>query len=151
MSGILIIGVGNSLRRDDGAAHVLLTRYPYPDGVTIRIAPQWLPEHALEFGEYDVVVCVDASVDAAEVSITTESGSVCQAFPKSNAWGHVLKIEDLLDLCQALNGRCPTIFRLAIPASDFSFGEGLAEATQQSVVMAHRMLNEFLAERVGTK
>jgi hydrogenase maturation protease len=150
MNRILIIGVGNTLRRDDGAAHVLLTHYPYSDDVTVLTVPQWFPEHALEFGKYDVVVCVDAAVDVAEVSITVDSSSICQALPKRNAWGHVLKLEDIVTLCQELHGRCPALFRLAIPASDFSFGEGLTEKTQQAVETAQKVLMEFLSQRAGS-
>jgi Ni,Fe-hydrogenase maturation factor len=61
----LIVGIGNPLRRDDGAGPAVVE----PFSCRKRVVHQLLPEHAAELAECDRVVFVDSAVDEVEVRL----------------------------------------------------------------------------------
>jgi hydrogenase maturation protease len=65
----LVVGVGNTLRGDDGAAALVLERLAAraPGAVSLRLAHCLLPELAAEMVGYERVVIVDADVSATAV------------------------------------------------------------------------------------
>ena len=73
----LVIGVGNTLRGDDGVGPfvVELLRAARAQGLDLRTAPAVLPELAGEMPGHSGVVFVDADLEAHEVTLREASGT----------------------------------------------------------------------------
>ena len=135
---LLIIGYGNSLRRDDGAGLVLAQRLAEQwkkDGHAVRLllTHQLMPEMALDLAESDVggVLFVDAGVeprsDVALLPVDTEQS----AFGSDQRTGlnHHVDSAMLLAYADGLYGHRPAAWLLPVPAVDLAHGEGLSSTT----------------------
>ncbi|NLT74433.1 MAG: hydrogenase maturation protease [Chloroflexi bacterium] len=142
---LLLVGYGNTSRRDDGAAaHILeslLLRLgmspeviggdddiePGP-GLKVLFLHQLAPELAELVAQYDTVVFIDAHVDGAgwaplcwqPIEAAVEAGMV----------GHHLKPSVVVALAESLYGARPDAFMLSVLGHDFNFGEELSPETQ---------------------
>ena len=136
----LIIGVGNTLRRDDGAgiwlakavAAALAERGRL---VEIRLLQQLLPEIAEEIGEVpaQTVLIADCSADGpieAEgwvrlLATTEEAGTPIGS--------HGLGAPALIELARGLYGFSGEAWLATVPGVDFDHGEGLSPSTQHAI------------------
>jgi Ni,Fe-hydrogenase maturation factor len=126
---LLLIAIGNSLRRDDNAGHELAARLePILRAASIpteRIDLQQLvPETAEDVSHARMVVFLDAS--------TTEKTVVWRrvsSVPVTSPLGHALSPEGILGLAERLFQADALSFLLTIPGKDFSHGEGLNRET----------------------
>lgn len=144
---ILVIGYGNTLRRDDGvgprvAEAVEALRLP---GVRTLVCQQLSPEHADPISLADTVVFVDAAVDApTEVQFRRlEPGDTTQLM------AHAADPRTMLALSRDVFGHVPKAWWLTIPAVEMSFGEDLspeAERGMSEAVGRIRKLAVFKAE-----
>ena len=139
MTTTLLLGVGNTLRRDDAAGPVVVEGIADRPGCRRFIAHQLLPEHADELAWCDRVVFVDAAVHADHVRIERLMSSVSPP-----ALGHACDPAWLLGLCAALHDRAPPAWLLTVPAFDLGFGEGLSEMSRAGIAVATRMLSDWL-------
>ena len=146
---ILIIGIGNTLRRDDGAgwffAEALAAALEMAgQRVHLELHHQLTPEVAIEAAELQpaAVLCVDASVAVDEATFTPLTESVTEA-----SAGHSLTPAMLLALMRRLYAVDAPGWLVQTPAADFGHGEGLSELAQCGVQMAAALasrLNERL-------
>lgn len=121
MNKTLVIGYGNTLRRDDAAgvyaAELIERRYP---GVECVIAQQLTPEMAVSLAHYRTVVFIDASVSVSELRITrlkAKDGT-------DDFESHSMTPQMLLDASKQLYGLVPrATYQIEIPATDFTLGE----------------------------
>ena len=125
----LVIAIGNPLRRDDGAAHQVVT----PPDADRRSALQLTPEIAQEIAGYDSVVFLDADVSAKEVRIEP-----VDSLPTASALTHVAKPSEIVALARALFGFTGRAYTCHIPVSDLSEGEGLSPHTDELAQQASR-------------
>jgi hydrogenase maturation protease len=140
MTRWLIIGIGNSLRRDDGVGPWLVERIEKCHAVRTRIVHQLTPELAADVAECDGVVFVDASrTDDAPRWIDLEPTT------SSNRLGHALSPNAILGLTEQLFDRRPRGWLLAVPGHDFGFGEGCSLETEAMRVVALEMLRDLIA------
>lgn len=145
----LVIGIGNSTRSDDGVGpQVVAVLEVLAPSASYRTVHQLTPELVEEIAEARLVVFVDASVDATTLSVTPINASV------ANQGSHTTSPGALLHLTQQLYGRGPELaLQVAIPASDFGFGEALSPATARwarlavSEIAAHLASNECHSPR----
>lgn len=124
---LLIYGIGNVGRQDDGLGPRLVERLEalgVPEGVTLESGYQLAPEDALLLSTHALAVFVDATADprarrpyaltpvepASEVSFTT----------------HALSPGALLTLCRRLYGTAPPAMTLALPAMSFDVNAPLS-------------------------
>ena len=134
-AGILVIGYGNTLRRDDGvgpkvAEAVAALNLP---GVSALACHQLTPELAEPISRAQKVIFVDAdSKPKGDVSLRKikpgDAGEIL---------AHASDPRSLLALANQVFGRNPSAWAVAIPVEDFGFGDGLssyAEAGMQSAV-----------------
>jgi hydrogenase maturation protease len=138
---LLILCIGNSLRRDDGAARVLAGRLEArpPGGVKVVAAHQLLPEHAEDIALSSAVLLADASTgDEEAVSLLPFSGD-----PATRPDLHGFSLPVLLELARSISGAHPPAYILRIPAFDFGHGEGLSPRTEAFVDDAERVLRAF--------
>jgi hydrogenase maturation protease len=130
----LVIGYGNTLRRDDGAGPMVADAVAGwgVSGLTAWSVHQLTPELAESVSRADLVVFVDArhaqggeKVILAPVSPDPSSTGVI---------GHVSDPGVVLYLAEALYGRCPeAAWLITIPAIDLEMGEGLSPQAQAGV------------------
>jgi hydrogenase maturation protease len=136
----LLIGYGNSLRRDDGLGPALAERFEATPGVKVETAHQLNAEDALLVSEHDRVVFVDASQNASVVNFRwSRLRSEAKAAPFS---AHALDPETVLSLALQLAGRAPEAYLLEIKGDDWSLGEGLSPAGARRLDLAEAFLRE---------
>ena len=138
---LLIYGIGNVGRQDDGLAIRLLERLAaaaLPAGVTLEAGYQLSIEDALLVSEFDAVLFVDATMDkdapapfslqplvpASEVAFSTHSTSPA----------------GVLALCAELYGRRPRAFLLALPGYEWELREELSVRAQSNLEKTCRTL-----------
>lgn len=136
---ILIIGIGNTLRRDDGAGWFFaeaLTAALEMAGhcVHLELHHQLTPELAIEAAELQpaAILFVDASVTVEEATF----GPLTAAVAESAAGGHALTPATLLTVMRRLYGVAAPGWLVQTPAADFGHGEGLSAPAQRGVQMA---------------
>lgn len=135
MRPILIIGIGNTLRRDDGAGWFFaeacaaaLAAAGRP--VHLELHHQLIPELASEAAELQpgAILFVDASVAVDEVIATPLE----ETAPDAPA-GHSLTPSTLLTLMRRLYAVDAAAWLVQTPARDFGHGEGLSAVAQRGV------------------
>ena len=147
----LVIGYGNTLRRDDGVgryvAETLIAEARIPDA-DIRSVHQLTPELALDISGASVVIFIDATFDLAagghDVQPVTRP-----AAPSS--WSHLVAPDALGDLAQRLYGRAPDMVSVRVGIADAEPGEGLTPAVEAAVpAIADTVAALAAAARPGT-
>lgn len=154
---LLIIGYGNSLRRDDGAGLILaemLERACRARQIEVEriVAHQLTPELSLEVARPEVTSVV--FVDARQVA-PNETASQVQLKPveseaPSPSVGHHLNPVSLLVYVRLLCGQHPPAWELTVPAIDFGHGESLSPTAQQALAAFQKMLPN-LAQQLNNK
>jgi hydrogenase maturation protease len=144
MNRVLIIGFGNPLRGDDGVGPIVVSRLSrLHSGAECVTTMQLHPEHAELMRGRDVVIFVDASVDAVHVMVNPvdqESGENWQA-------GHSDTPAGLTALCRAMYPDPPErVYLLEIPARSLEFGEHLTARTRQDASEAETLIRNMIPE-----
>lgn len=142
MRSALVIGIGNSLRSDDGAgiraAEQLRVRHPSLD---VRTAQQLTPEYAEVLSAHAAVVILDASVGINEVRVT----QVKPARGASPRGTHASPLEDILTLSHSLYGHAPDeVILIEIPGVNFEFREEISPVTEDAIEQAIDVVERFL-------
>jgi hydrogenase maturation protease len=129
VSCTLVIGIGNSLRGDDGAGPAVVDAVARrASHVRTRIVQQLVPELADDVSRADVVVFVDASTAVAGVVVRPLAPGTATAHT------HVADPAGILALCRSAFGVLPgAAWQVEVPASRFELGEGLSAAAQAGV------------------
>jgi hydrogenase maturation protease len=145
---VVLFGIGNDLRGDDGAgpavARALEGRVPWD----LRVAHGLTPELADDLAACELALFVDASADPGLARPTwTTHGAAPQA-PASPLLGHALDVPALLALTARLHGRVPAAATLALPARDFGLGERLTPTAADAVRAAVEALAALAADCV---
>jgi len=159
---LLLVGYGNTSRRDDGVAarilEGLLARLGLDGpqitgeddldaghGLRLLFLHQLAPELAELVAGYDTVVFIDAHVEGSgweplswqRLGPAVEAGMV----------GHHLKPGVVLALAERLYGCSPEAYLLSVLGHDFDFGESLSEETSALAERAVDRLEQLVRER----
>jgi len=144
----LVIGIGNTLRRDDGAGWVFaqaLVDALHCAGadVALILQPQLTPEMAESVAEQrgTSVVFVDASVATERVALTAVPDDEAAA-PAS----HQLAPATILAIARHLYGVQVAGWLVQIPIQDLNHGEGLSRYAASSLDHADAIAVELLAQ-----
>lgn len=151
----LLIGIGNTLRSDDGAgiavSDAMARQAPQ---LNVRLCPQLSPELAAEISQASAVLFIDAVViDAAVGAPSGTPQPILQALPGQGAgrpptvdpFSHALTPEHLLALTLALFNHCPPAWQLLIPGQQWEVGNELSPSTGQACQQALALAQEWLA------
>lgn len=134
MTELLVIGYGNTLRRDDAAGPMVanaIAELAIP-GVQAAAWPLLAPELAQPVAEAQRVIFVDASVEAPrEVTLRP-----LEPAESSQIMAHAADPRTVLALARDVFGRAPEAWLLTIPAEDLAIGEGFSELARQGVERA---------------
>ena len=142
MTKVLVIGYGNTLRGDDAAgiraAELIKKRRPEIECVCMH---QLMPELAEQIAVSDIVIFIDADVNASQPNVRLVVPGVEADQPRT----HFISPESLLRLSQQLYQHMPLkAYVIGIPASQFEFSEELSESTkkavEESVILAESLL-----------
>jgi hydrogenase maturation protease len=137
---ILIIGYGNSLRRDDGAGLILsemLEAALRDRGSNVaRIAEHQLtPDIALDVAADDVaaVIFVDTRVLASADDRMELQVCRLRSGDDSPSMGHHVGPSVILTYARLLYEKSPPAWLLTAPGFDFDHGEGLSDAAKRAL------------------
>ena len=140
-SGLLVIGYGNTLRRDDGVGPRVveaLEALKLP-GVRTLACPLLTPELAEEVARAGVVIFVDAAVDAPrEVQMRKLAPAA-----SSQIMAHAASPATLLALARDVFGHAPEAWWLTIPVEELGIGEKLSASAQDGVETALREIRKL--------
>jgi len=138
----LVIGYGNTLRRDDGAGVRVaeaVEQWALP-GVQVLLRHQLAPELADALARAARVVFVDAAAGEQ----TRPAWRPLRPAPRAAPLAHAADPRALLLLARALFGRAPRAWLLTLPAPDLGYGEGLsplaAAGAQAALLKLRRQL-----------
>jgi hydrogenase maturation protease len=135
MPQILVIGFGNTLRRDDGAGVAFseaLAAHWSAQGVEVQLltTTQLLPELAACIAQEEVkaVVFVDTFVDTVVDTVVQDAHAAIQIAQvgldsTSPSLGHHLDPATLLVYAHLLYGHTPLAWLVTIPGRDFEHGQ----------------------------
>ncbi len=147
---LLLIAIGNPLRRDDGVARrVIELLRPLPPGVSAREVQQLTPELAEEIASFAEVVFLDALVTAGGcASSDVRLDEILQRRTRRpGALAHQVAPQEIVELSRRLYGFGGRAWLCAIPGMDFSAGEGLSEVAENMARAAALKLRALLSER----
>jgi hydrogenase maturation protease len=142
---VLIIGFGNTLRRDDGAGVVaagLLTADPRLAGDDVEVWQRYqlLPEMSLDIGESTLVIFVDADVRGLPGSIEIHpidpeaaARDDADARGEPGASSHHVGGGALVALAAQLTGSRPEAVAVGLGVADLELGEGLSPAVEAAM------------------
>lgn len=146
----IVIGYGNTLRRDDGAGPVVAEAVAAWNvaGVTAWSVHQLAPELAEAVAQADLAVFVDARASS-RGGEAVERRVVSPDPAAAGTLGHVSDPGVLLYLAEALYGRRPAeAWLITVPAVDLEHGEGLSPAGQEGVRAALAEVARLLGRTV---
>jgi hydrogenase maturation protease len=147
MRELLVIGYGNTLRRDDGAGVRVaeaVTALNLP-GVRVIARHQLVPELVEAISRAHAVVFVDAN---AELATDVELNKL-EARDATQVLAHSTDPRSLLSLSKQLFGGVPRAWSLTIPAEDLGFGDQLsphARAGIHTAVEKIKQISSHVAE-----
>jgi hydrogenase maturation protease len=133
---VLLIGIGNDLRGDDGGGPAVVRALEGRVPWSLRSVHGLTPELADEVAAADLALFVDASADPLlDAPTWLHHGSPPPA-AAGRLLGHALDVPGLLAWCAALHGRTPPAATLMLPARDFALGETLTPTAALGVAAA---------------
>lgn len=146
---ILIIGIGNTLRRDDGAGWLFadaLAMHLRGAGLSVQLEfhHQLTPEIALDAAELQpaAIVFVDASIAVDEPTLTPLPPN-----ESAVAASHGLTPAALVTLMRRLYAVDAQCWLVQTPAEEFGHGEGLSAVAQRgmnsTITIASLLLSRF--------
>jgi hydrogenase maturation protease len=145
MARILIIGIGNTLRSDDGVgwhiAQEFRERLAASDSEAIAVQ-QLMPEIAETISRVELVLFVDAMDGGKPGRVQIQPIVVSD---ESRGESHHLTPEIVLGLTQRLYQRCPRAFQLTIAGESFNPGETFSAAVSDALPAVRTAIDRFLA------
>jgi hydrogenase maturation protease len=143
---ILILSLGNQLRRDDGVAHHVLNRLQPAANVQTRALFQLTPEIAQEISDFDVIVFIDSDASAIDVSLEPLDSSTAPATTLT----HVSRPAEIVALSRALYCFIGKAYLCRIPVNDLSPGEGLSQRAALYCEDALGQIQQFSTQMLKT-
>jgi hydrogenase maturation protease len=147
---ILVFGIGNPGRGDDGLGpklierldHDLQTRAEFKipaDVCDFQFRYQLNVEDAFTIKDYEVIVFADAAASGGEAALTEIFPSDAIAFTT-----HRMSPPSVLALCHELYGLTPKAYILSIRGYVWDLGEGLSPRAEENLRLAMDLVRNFL-------
>lgn len=146
----LVIGIGNSLRSDDGAGIAVAEALSATSSkLNLLIRQQLSPDLSTVISQARAVLFIDAVVSeqrgAQRPILQSLPGNVARPTPAGDPFSHALTPERLVALTLALYDHCPPSWQLLIPGQQWDVGDELSPATRQACQEALPLALEWLA------
>ena len=136
---VLLYGVGNDLRGDDGAGPRVARALEGRVDWRVSVVHGLTPELADDLAECDVALFVDADADLTlerPVWRRHPHAGVSPGGRGAGVFNHALDVPALLALTWTLHARAPEAATLSLPARDVARGEALSPAAAAGVERA---------------
>ena len=124
---LLVVGVGNPMRGDDGVPHRVIELLAGQAGLELVVSERFVPELAEAVGKHARVVMVDADVRTGVVRLEPAGESAGATAP-----GHWLGPVHVIDLARRLYGFSGEAWLCRVPARDFSLEGRLSAAGERA-------------------
>jgi len=133
MHRLLIIGIGNTLRSDDGIGIVVVQKLEKAFGNQTRViaCQQLTPELAKDLSEADRAIIIDADQGNMPGHITVNEIKPEDHVPST--FSHELDPTTLLTSTRELYGKFPNTFLITVTGSTFDFGEDLSRPVADAI------------------
>jgi len=150
MARILIIGIGNNLRSDDGVGwHVAqeLSGQLSASDVNVIATQQLMPEIAETISRAEVVLFVDATHAGEPGGVRGQRVAPANGSRRDS---HHLSPSGVLRLAEEIYQRYPQAFLLTVTGESFAMGERLSQAVSDALPAVRREIERFVfAARSG--
>ena len=146
----LVIGYGNTLRRDDAAGQRVaekIAQWELP-GVRSLAVHQLTPELAENIAQADAVIFVDAIATNSENPVSVQIQEL-QAEDENTSLGHSCDPRSLISFAQILYGKVTKAYWVLIPAVNFDFGEEFSSLTQQGIDIALKQVKQLMIRAIA--
>lgn len=145
---LLIIGIGNSGRRDDGLGWALLDQLQQEEGLAAHFEYRYQLqiEDAALIAQYPQVLFVDASQEEFPAGFSL---SELAPKPSTSYTSHAIPPAQILFLCQDLYQAHPQCHLLAISGYEWELKLGLSEKAKENLDLAAAATAEWLALSVA--
>jgi hydrogenase maturation protease len=144
--GVLVVGYGSPLRRDDAVGwHVATSLAADPRLADARVLSvhQLLPELALDVSEAELVVLVDARAGVPPGSITVERPAPSDV--ESGRWTHHLTPAALIALARDLGGGgSPEVVVVGVGVATTEPGDELSDVVSAAVPRVHEVVADLV-------
>jgi hydrogenase maturation protease len=142
---LCILGIGNTLRSDDGIGAFVCQQLQHLNlkGVTIHIIHQLQTEWLDELTGFNSVLIVDAAVNEND-DITIVPVDKAQTI--STNISHHISINLLADLMTTMHNSRVHFYACAIPAKNFDFGDTLSSEGEKNAKRALAIIRNWLEE-----
>ena len=129
------MGLGNPLRRDDGAGIVASRRLraTLPPAIVVRESSADVAELLAVFSAAQQVILIDAVVDLPEGQVCRLEGPEFSLPSLPSTSSHALTLTQIIDLGRALGQLPASLVIYGIGASDVGPGEGLSANVDAAV------------------
>jgi hydrogenase maturation protease len=136
---ILLIAIGNTLRRDDGAGPRVLELLEDLHGTARLSCHQLTPDLAEDIAAADSVIFIDAEVNKGSVRLT----SLDSEHDAPSASTHSLTPAALVRIARKAFGFAGEALLCPVSGRDFSMGAGLSPETEANAQAAADLLRRF--------
>ena len=145
---ILILGYGNTLRKDDGLgiyAAQALSSLTLPDGVEIFTYQQLSPELSPLLAQTEHAIFIDAAlVSNGEKPGTINTRTLQPRTSQPGSITHHFDPETLLAMAQTLYGHAPQATLFSVNAGSFNLEEGLSSEVDAALPVLIHNIKEYL-------
>jgi hydrogenase maturation protease len=141
----LLVAIGNTLRRDDGAAHRVLELLELPAGAEAISCHQLTPEMSEEIAAADTVIFIDADVNPG----TAQLESIEPGAGLNPLGGHFVRPQELLAIAQRLFAFRGVAWLCHVPGADFGDGEGLSPTAEANSRAAAQLIRRQMGLSAG--
>jgi hydrogenase maturation protease len=146
---VLILGYGNTLRKDDGLgiyAADALAASDLPVGVEILACHQLSPEISAALAQTDYAIFIDAALAAnGEIPGTIKTRKLQPRTSQPSGITHHFGPETLLAMAEALYSHVPEAILFSVTAASFDLEEGLSPAVVASLPILIGDIKKYLS------
>jgi len=151
-TNLAVIGLGNSLRRDDGIGILILEsllknyRRPNAEYLNFGIASFDLIHRLQDYDEVLLIDAIEAGLPAGELKIfKLKDISFTKKYRAVSS--HELNLKDIFELSRKFNLKTE-IYVAGIQVQDISFGESLSDSLKGNLENIIRQIDSFICKRL---
>ena len=150
MSELLLIGIGNISRGDDGIGWLFADEMERNFGQTITVQKEFqlVVEDALKITEYDTIIFVDASENMLENGFEFREVEVPDVI-KTEFTSHAQTPENIVFLASDLFQIKNNAYVMEISGQDWELREGLSEYGRQNLNNAMMFFRKWLVDNMS--
>lgn len=146
---VLVVGLGNPDRGDDGAGAAVVKRLgdKVPDGVTLTTRTGDLLAMLGEWSGFDALICVDAAASLGAPGTVHRFNLADGPLPRelsAPSSSHALGLADALAMGEVLGRLPPTVIVFAIEAETFETGVALSTEVASALDPVARLVRAEL-------